>query len=70
MVRLLVLNIVANVTSTGTFKNSANITSQSLSDWAYENNNQTTILKVNGALYSPQVDVSVKNYPWYYDYDC
>ncbi len=58
--------IVAKIIGTGTVQNTAQKYQQGENDWNYNNNGQTTILNVSGT-YTPQVDIRVYHYPWYYD---
>ena len=63
------LTITATITATnGTIINTATKTSQGAGqdDWNYNNNAQTTILTITGT-HTPNTDIAVYNYPWFYD---
>ena len=59
----LMLNIITRVNSTATIKTIVNKSAQIENDPNSDNNAQETIITV-----PKSVDVSVKTYPWYYDY--
>ncbi|MCE7698066.1 MAG: DUF11 domain-containing protein [Methanobacterium paludis] len=60
------LTITALITGTGTIKNTAAKTNETETDWNYDDNSQTTILTVSGT-YTPNADIRVLTYPWYYN---
>ena len=59
------LTIKTLINGSGTFVNTATKTSQGENDWNYNNNAQTCILTVSGN-YTPQVNMNIRQYPWYY----
>ena len=59
------LTIKALINGSGTFVNTATKTSQGENDWNYNNNAKTCILTVSGN-YTPQVNMNIRQYPWYY----
>nr|WP_319372726.1 Ig-like domain repeat protein [uncultured Methanobacterium sp.] len=62
-----VLTVKAKINVTnGTFVNTASKTGQGELDWETNNNAATTVLDLSGN-YTPQVNVYVKQYPWYYN---
>ena len=63
------LTITAKITATsGTIKNTATLTNTDQYDWNWNDQSQTSDLTVTGS-YTPTVDVSVYQYPWYYNAD-
>jgi uncharacterized repeat protein (TIGR01451 family) len=56
----------AKINNTGTIVNTATKTSQGEFDWEANNNAQTCILTLSGN-YTPEVNMEVKQYPWYYN---
>lgn len=60
-----IMTIKAKINTTGTILNTASKTSQDDNDWNYNNNAQTSILTISG-VYTPQVNMNIREYPWYY----
>ena len=67
-----ILTLIAQVTGTGTLKNTASKnTATPSNDWNKDNNQQTII--INASEYTPSVDIGVYTYSWYpstYSYWC
>ena len=62
-----ILKITAQITTTGTIKNTATRTdTMTQKDYNYNNNAQTTITTITGQ-YTPKVNMYVILRPWYYD---
>jgi len=62
----ILLTVKARINTNGTLVNTATKTSQAEFDWEANNNAQTCILTLSGN-YTPEVNMNVKQYPWYYN---
>jgi uncharacterized repeat protein (TIGR01451 family) len=66
--KILTITVQVNPTATGTIKNTASITAENEYDPIYANNDQTTIYTKSGT-YTPTSNISIDNYPWWYNGD-
>ena len=62
----IILTIKALITGTGTLINTAQTTALDQQDWNSNNNAQTLDLTITGT-YTPNTNMYVLQYPWYYD---
>jgi uncharacterized repeat protein (TIGR01451 family) len=62
----IILTIKALITGTGTIVNTAQTTAEDQQDWNSNNNAQTLDLTITGT-YTPNTNMYVLQYPWYYD---
>jgi len=62
----IILSITALINGTGTIINTAQTTAEDQQDWNSNNNAQTLDLTITGK-YTPNTNMYVLQYPWYYD---
>ena len=62
----IILSITAEINGTGTLINTAQTTAEDQQDWNSNNNAQTLDLTITGT-YTPNTNMYVLQYPWYYD---